>query len=72
MKIEIEYKYLNFIKMMLTKKYEEYEVSIKKAYSDSETPLSEINRLNGDKDTIGKILKTLNRYNEERYERISK
>lgn len=63
MKIEIEYKDLNFLKTMLTKKYDEYEISIKEAYSDSQTPLSEINRLNGNKDIIGRILKTLNRYN---------
>ena len=63
MKIEIEYKDLNFIKTMLSKKYDKYEISLKEAYSDSQTPLSEIDRLNGNKDTIRKILKTLNRYN---------
>jgi len=63
MKIELEYKYLIVIKNMLSQRYNEFEASIKEAYSDSQTPLSEIDRLNGDKDTLGKILKILKQYN---------
>ena len=63
MKIELEYKYLIVIKNILVKKCNEFESLIKEAYSDADTPLSEIDRLNGDKDTLGKILKILKQYN---------
>ena len=63
MKIEIEYKHLIFIKNMLVKKCNEFESLIKEAYSDADTPLSEINRLNGERDSLKNVLYKLKDYN---------
>jgi uncharacterized protein Yka (UPF0111/DUF47 family) len=63
MKIEIEYKHLMCIKTMLAKKCNEFESLIKEAYSDADTPLSEINRLNEERDSLKNVLEKLKDYN---------
>ena len=63
MNIELELKYVNLIKNILTKKCNEIEALIKEAYSDADTPLSEINRLNGERDSLKNVLYKLKDYN---------
>ena len=62
MKIEIEYKDLIVIKNMLTKNCNEFEFLIKESYSDADTPIAEINRLNGERDILKNILEKLKDY----------
>jgi len=63
MKIELEYKYLNFIKTLLVEKHNEAEIKLKDAMTDSKTPLTEIDRLIEKKSEILKVSQILKQYN---------
>jgi|TARA_R100000008_G_C3552765_1_gene151415 hypothetical protein len=62
MKIEIKPHELEKIKSLIDKLYQTYTEQIKEAYSDENTPIKEINRLNGERDELKPILEMLNRH----------
>mgnify|MGYP003115265819 FL=1 len=62
MRLDIEYRQLMSLKNILDKLYENYTEEIKQAYSDENTPIKEINRLNGERDELKPIIETFNRY----------
>tara|TARA_R110000824_G_scaffold331492_1_gene518168 strand:- start:4521 stop:4712 length:192 start_codon:yes stop_codon:yes gene_type:complete len=63
MKIELEYKHLNFIKTLLVEKHNEAEIKLKDVMTDSKTPLTEIDRLIKKKNEILKVQQMLQQYN---------
>ena len=63
MKIELEYKYLNFIKTLLVEKHNEAEIKLKDVMTDSKTPLTEIDRLIKKKNETLKVLQIFKQYN---------
>ena len=62
MRLDIEYRDSMTLKNVLDKLYENYTEEIKQAYSDENTPIKEINRLNGERDELKPIIETFNRY----------
>ena len=62
MRLDIEYRHLMTLKEILDKLYENYTEEIKQAYSDENTPIKEINRLNGERDELKPIITTLKKY----------
>ena len=62
MRLDIEHRQLMSLKNILDKLYENYTEEIKQAYSDENTPIKEINRLNGERDELKPIIETFNRY----------
>ena len=62
MKLEVERHELEKLKSVIDKLYNTYTDQIKQAYSDVNTPIKEINRLNGERDELKPIIEMLNRH----------
>tara|TARA_R100001509_G_scaffold165332_1_gene146452 strand:+ start:800 stop:991 length:192 start_codon:yes stop_codon:yes gene_type:complete len=62
MKIEITSQELEKMKSVIDKLYQNYSEQIRQAYADENTPIKEINRLNGERDDLKPILEMLKRH----------